>query len=159
MIRKTIKLLLIILCMISIFFLSSDNADNSSKKSNYVIIKVTESFFGRKLNSKEKHYYLNHFVKLVRKSAHFSLYFLLGLFTISYLIEYMKFSIKSIIITITFIFLYACSDEIHQLFIPGRSGEILDIFIDTSGGLFSIIIYNCYSKIRRRFHESKKTVS
>ena len=157
--KKAIKLLLIILCMISIFFLSSENADKSTKKSNYVIVKVTESFFGRKLNSKEKNYYINRLVKFVRKTAHFSLYFLLGLFTISFLIEYMPLSIKSIIIAVSFIFLYACSDEIHQLFIPGRSGEVLDVLIDTSGGIFSIILYNYFAKLRRKFNESKKRVS
>lgn len=151
--RKVVKLLLIILCMSCIFCLSSDNATKSSKKSRYVIIKVTESFMRKKLNNQEKKYYTKRFVKIVRKSAHFTLYFILGLLVISFLMEYMTLSWKSIIITIVFIFIYATTDEIHQLFISGRSGELLDVFIDTCGGIFSIIVYNGYYKIRRRLYE------
>lgn len=38
--------------------------------------------------------------------------------------------------------LYACSDEIHQLFVSGRSGKVLDVCIDTFGSLMGIFIYN-----------------
>lgn len=136
--------------MISIFLLSSDNATISSKKSKTVIVKITESFLGRRLKTKEKKYYVKHYVKLVRKSAHFFLYFLLGLSIISFSIEYSPISIKSIIISIIIVFLYACGDEFHQLFVAGRSGEILDVVIDTSGGIFSIILYQNYKKIREK---------
>ncbi len=37
--------------------------------------------------------------------------------------------------------LYASSDEIHQLFVPGRLGTIGDFLADTVGILLSIIIY------------------
>ena len=37
--------------------------------------------------------------------------------------------------------LYAASDELHQLFIPGRSGEVRDVLIDTSGGAVGAMIY------------------
>ena len=31
--------------------------------------------------------------------------------------------------------LYAVTDEIHQLFVPGRSGQITDVILDSCGGL------------------------
>lgn len=37
-------------------------------------------------------------------------------------------------------FLYACSDEFHQRFVPGRSGEFRDVVIDTAGVLIGIAI-------------------
>ena len=157
--RKIIKLFLILICMGWIFFLSSDTAEASSHKSSTVIVKVTETVLRRNLNSKEKKYYVRKFVKFVRKSAHFSLYFLLGFFVISFLMEYMTLSWKSIVYTILFVFLYACSDEIHQLFISGRSGEVMDVFIDTCGGVFSVIVYCCFKKMRRRLYEQKKAIS
>lgn len=142
--------------MISIFTLSSDTAEISSRKSNIIIVKMTESFIRRDLNKKEEDYYVKKFVKLVRKSAHFTLYFLLGLSMISLSIEYIPLSNKSILTVIFLVFLYACSDEIHQLFIPGRSGEILDVLIDTIGGITSIVLY---TKIRRGKNEQKKAIS
>lgn len=44
--------------------------------------------------------------------------------------------IKSFLSTI----LYACSDEFHQLFIPGRAGQIRDVCIDSTGALIMILI-------------------
>ena len=31
------------------------------------------------------------------------------------------------------VFFYACTDEIHQLFVPGRSGQFTDVMIDCIG--------------------------
>ena len=39
-------------------------------------------------------------------------------------------------------FLYACTDELHQLFIAGRSAEIKDVLIDSFGSLTSILLCN-----------------
>ena len=36
--------------------------------------------------------------------------------------------------------LYAITDEIHQLFVPGRSGMIKDVFIDSLGIITGVII-------------------
>ncbi|MBQ7160370.1 MAG: VanZ family protein, partial [Clostridia bacterium] len=35
--------------------------------------------------------------------------------------------------------LFAASDELHQLFVPGRSGEIADIALDSGGALLGVI--------------------
>jgi VanZ family protein len=71
---------------------------------------------------------------IIRKCAHFMEYMILGLLTFNVLRFY--YNIKQVsIITIICIFLYAASDEIHQLFVPGREGAIRDVFIDTSGGI------------------------
>jgi len=36
--------------------------------------------------------------------------------------------------------LYAASDEFHQLFVPGRSGEIRDVCIDSVGAIAGVLI-------------------
>jgi VanZ family protein len=38
-------------------------------------------------------------------------------------------------------FLYACSDEIHQLYVPGRSGNIKDVFVDSIGISLVLVVY------------------
>ena len=46
-------------------------------------------------------------------------------------------------------FLYASSDEFHQLFVPGRSGQVTDIFIDMIGvvlGLLLVFLIRCFRK-------------
>ncbi len=150
MIRKIVKLILIILCMLFIFSLSSDNGEVSEKKSDSLIVKVTETILHRKLTVEEKEKYIEKTVVFVRKSAHFTMYFILGLLVISFLKEF-GLSRKSIIISIIVVLLYAVSDEIHQTFIPGRSGEVLDVLIDTIGGSLSTLLY--YLIYRRIKHE------
>lgn len=36
--------------------------------------------------------------------------------------------------------LYACTDEFHQLFVPGRSGQLADVLIDSSGALAGVLL-------------------
>lgn len=37
-------------------------------------------------------------------------------------------------------FLYAVSDEFHQRFVPGRTGTVLDVFIDALGATMSLLL-------------------
>lgn len=43
-------------------------------------------------------------------------------------------------------FLYACSDEFHQLFMNGRAGQLNDVFIDMIGSIFCLICFYLYQK-------------
>ncbi|MBR5370352.1 MAG: VanZ family protein [Bacilli bacterium] len=149
MIKKIIKLFFVLIIMVTIFIFSGENDIESTGRSDGLIIRTCEFVLGRQLTNKEKDYYLENYVVYVRKTAHFTLYFLLGLAFISFLKEFDLNNKKLLIYTILFVFIYACSDEIHQLFIRGRSGEILDVLIDTLGGITSSFIYTSFIKRRR----------
>ena len=151
--KKIIKWILVLLCMLTIFFFSSDNANKSTKKSNGLIIQISQLFVGHKLSGEEKETNIELYDKFLRKSAHFTLYFILGLLIVNAIYEYKLEETKMILIALLIAFLYACSDEIHQLFVPGRSGEILDVLIDTLGSLTGIMVYYYVTKIWRRKHE------
>ena len=45
---------------------------------------------------------------------------------------------RTFIFAIILCILYAISDEIHQHFIPGRSGDLLDVGIDTMGSCLGV---------------------
>ena len=149
MIKKIVKILLVLIIMFTIFKFSGENNIKSDSRSDGIIIKTTEFILNRKLTDNEKRLYIKKYAIYIRKTAHFTLYFLLGLFYISFLNEFNLDNKKLFIYTIIFIFIYACSDEIHQLFISGRSGEILDVLIDTLGGVSSSSIYTIF-KVRRK---------
>lgn len=138
--------------MITIFMFSSDNDVESTRKSDGLIIRTTEFILNRKLTDTEKELYTSKYIVVVRKTAHFTLYFLLGLFFVSFLKEYDLSNKKLLLYTVLFVFIYACSDEIHQLFVSGRSGEITDVLIDTTGGFIASIIYTSF-RVRRKLHE------
>ncbi len=84
----------------------------------------------------------------VRKSAHFSIYTCLGILTYVFTSTYNIDKKKRLIYTITFCFVYACSDEFHQTFVDGRSGEIRDICIDTSGSVFGCLVVIGIQKVK-----------
>jgi len=44
--------------------------------------------------------------------------------------------------------LYAVTDEIHQLFVPGRSGELRDVMIDSIAALVGVGL--CMWMMRRQ---------
>lgn len=76
---------------------------------------------------------------IVRKCAHFLEYMILAMLYFNVARYYFNKRI-TIIGTIMFVFLYACLDEIHQLFIPGREGAFRDVFIDTLGGTSALLL-------------------
>ena len=49
-----------------------------------------------------------------------------------------------------FAFCYASTDEFHQLFIPGRSGQFTDVCIDTAGAAIGLLLLAILLKIGRR---------
>ena len=150
--KKVIKLILIVLWMALIFSFSSDNADTSTEKSDGVIIKVSEIFLNKELTQIEKKELTSKYIVLVRKSAHFTLYFILGVLVFIFVKDFTFCSYKTVLISVLVVLLYSISDEVHQLFVPGRSGEIFDVFIDTMGGFISCnLLYLIFR--RKRLHE------
>ena len=85
---------------------------------------------------------------LIRKTAHFTEYFILAFLTYSLLKEYKNKRVNMTIKTLIFCFLYACSDELHQTFVEGRSGVLKDCWIDLIGSVFFIIIQTIHVKIQ-----------
>nr|WP_307771913.1 VanZ family protein [Clostridium botulinum] len=98
-----------------------------------------------------KHIDYNFLNFLIRKAAHITEYFILFML-LYYAFKktfYKNLKIKAAIITI----LYACTDELHQLFIPGREGKIRDVLIDSIGvfiGVFFIYIFKFIKKHRKK---------
>lgn len=63
-------------------------------------------------------------------------------FRATFSIKRYQSSRKILFLSVIISFLYAVSDEIHQTFVPTRSGTIRDVFIDTIG----ILIMYTYLK-------------
>lgn len=48
---------------------------------------------------------------------------------------------KMILMTLFLTISYGCLDELHQTFVPGRYGGLLDIFLDSLGAFFGILVF------------------
>ena len=148
--RKIIKLVLIVVWMGIIFSFSNDTGEVSTKKSDGIIIRTVETFLSRNLNSLEKEKWIKYLVVPVRKTAHLFVYLILGMLTISFCQEFGEINNKMVLLALFLAFLYALSDEIHQMLVPGRSGQFSDVFLDTVGSFMGIISYRLvYNKLRK----------
>lgn len=154
-IRIIIKIILVIVWMIVIFRFSSENGEiskNTSQEAFKDIVKPFDSSITEDSSAQT----VEDFQPLIRKTAHFVLYTLGGVLIYSLMSELNnkeKEKIKGnkyIIYAIVVGALYASSDELHQYFVPGRSSEIKDVILDTTGiilGVFLCIwIYRLLSK-------------
>lgn len=149
--KKRILWVLIILWMILIFLFSSQNSEDSSKLSrgflrNFILWFLPENIDGDTVDFLEY---------IVRKCAHMTEYAVLGILIFIQLRLYQVFESewKKICAAVFLVMLYAATDEFHQLFVGGRSGQITDVLIDTCGGTAgAFIIYFIY-----KFKDFRKT--
>ena len=135
--KKVLSIILVIVWMIVIFYFSNQVGQVSSSQSGFltnIIIKI----FG---STNEP--FINH---LVRKLAHFTEYLILGVLVLNMLRYYKPKEI--LILAIMICILYSCLDEIHQLFIQGRAGQLKDVLIDSLGSLTGIFIFNKIKKVK-----------
>lgn len=133
----------VIFWMAVIFVLSSQAAEQSDRLSTSIaenVTKIAERTVSTWDMSIKK---LNY---IVRKNAHFFSYLLLGVLMINALRESGVYGGKAIIMAFLACLLYAISDETHQLFVPGRGGQVKDVVIDSAGAAAGIGVYMICSK-------------
>ena len=154
---KYVKCIIAIICCIIIFSFSAVPATASTKQSKGLTYNVIKLLNGNKLSEKELTKLTKKVNPLIRKIAHFSIYMILAIFTYMF-IEELNIKSKSekerlrknILYTCIFCIIYAVFDEIHQIYVPGRTGKAIDVIIDTLGSCMGIVILllNNFIKIR-----------
>ncbi len=71
---------------------------------------------------------------------HFGIFFLLSFFLSIYSAK--KWNKNYVFFSVVICFIYGVLDEVHQIFVPGRTFSLFDIFIDAAGiFLGSIIVF------------------
>lgn len=89
---------------------------------------------------------------LLRKLAHFTEFFILGVL-LHYLYESYNFIIKhTIILSIISGVMIAITDEFIQTFVEGRAGTIVDVGIDTLGILAAFVFYFIIYVYKKKSH-------
>ncbi len=139
--KRILNIVLLLLSMIVIFLFSNEDAkksDNTSKSVTEKIIIVTNQ--GSK-NDSDFQTKVDRYDVIVRKVAHAMEYLLFGILLINVLKDYKALTIKIVIMAIVLSMIYAFSDELHQLFISGRSMQMTDVLIDTCSASFGIILF------------------
>ena len=106
-----------------------------------MVVNVTTNVRKQEITREEAKKKVEDSTFLIRKLAHFTEYLILGILIIRLLRTYGKLNVRMIVTAIVICFLYAASDEIHQIFVLGRTAKVLDTLIDTSGASIGIIFY------------------
>ena len=132
-----------IVMMILIFSFSSQEGDQSSRLSYEVGVKVLtianetldKGWSENRIDqlSRKGQFY-------IRKTAHFTEYFLLA---VSVAFPLYVYGVRGLLLVFSagiFCVGYACLDEYHQSFVAGRSPGKRDVLIDSAGIFFGIIV-------------------
>ena len=157
--KDKVLIILAIIWMGVIFMFSAQVSDESKSSSNKVTSAVVNTVISIKkenISEEKRQKIIEDKTFIVRKTAHFTEYFILGLILILYLQTKEKLTTKYIILAIIFCVLYATSDEIHQLFVDGRSCKIMDILIDTCGSSLAILGFTSIYKITTNLKKQKE---
>ncbi len=140
---RIVTLLLLILLMTVIFNFSSQTANQSSQVSGRFTYKVFSVLYPHfdEMSPEEKQQTIDDAMFYVRKTAHMGLYFVLGVLSFLTFVSYFKLPLY-VRATLSFLLcvLYSCTDEFHQTFVAGRSGELRDVLIDSTGAFLSVVL-------------------
>lgn len=148
--RKNIFLILCILWMMLIFWFSAQVADDSQSMSDSIIALIDQFFHTHILTGGG---IIEDTVSFfVRKAAHMSEYAVLAILYAAYFREagHKNYLLIALLCTVG----YAATDEFHQLFVEGRSGQLKDVGIDTIGGTLGLLFHEVLVRIWK--HRSGK---
>lgn len=179
-IHRLILPTLLIFQMCFIFIMSSFGHNSSDAQSNLFVDFIAQNFPHVRHGLENNLISLSTLIFLVRKTAHFTEYAILGGLFFLNLRSWLKSNttlvkiskpqttktvakkitldlIKySLFMSILLSFLYACTDEIHQIFVPGRSAQFRDVLIDTLGASFGTLIAYLIIKLITKIKEHSK---
>lgn len=100
-------------------------------------------------------HHIENIISIIRKLGHVSEYFLLAIL----LMRALKGQFigqpakRRIVWSISLAVIYAVSDELHQAFVPSRTASLVDVMIDSFGGIIGSLGFH----LRNRDNRSRPT--
>lgn len=150
--KKIILWILIAAWMTVIFLFSAQNGEESGELSQGFLRKFLMWFLPENTPAG----ILSTLEYFVRKAAHMIEYGILAILVSLQICCYGWFGSywKKLFAVVISVFLYALTDEFHQLFVGGRTGQIKDVLIDTCGGLIGAVIVFWIQKKKNKKQEN-----
>lgn len=134
----------------------STQSEETSQGVSFFIASLVFEGFCEKTPTEQNELVLS-IVPFIRKLAHFLVYAALGFFSFLTVERYRneikkpKRRVVSFAVSLMFCLLYATSDEIHQLFVEGRSGSVADVLLDflgsISGAVFALLLPMIFASV------------
>ena len=156
--KKIVLLILIAIWMTIIFIFSNQPSKTSGEISGNLSRKILSTTgILEKINIDNREKVVITTEKVIRKIAHFSIYTILGINVMGFFRTFEWNTKKQAIFTLSLCILYAISDEIHQFFSDGRAPLIKDVFIDSFGSLFGILIILGITNLMKKVKTTRKS--
>ena len=152
---KIFNIILIVIWMITIFCFSGQQGSESGDTSRKFTVAIIRIFTGKSLALDDPLVEGVQFA--IRKLAHFTIYAIGGFLIMNYEYATEKTMKQKVLFSIAWGGCYAITDELHQFFVPGRSGKFFDVGIDTAGVVAGIFLYILLRKIVEFFINKNKT--
>lgn len=146
--KKIISWMLVAGWMGLIFYLSHQTGEGSGSLSGSITERIIAFLRLDNVDIDFLHF-------LVRKGAHLFAYFVLGILLVNAFRMSGMVAGKYYYLSLAICVIYGMTDELHQLLVPGRSGQVRDVLIDSVGALIGIFSYKIFLKLVG-FTEEKK---
>lgn len=147
-ILRLVIAILLIADMALIFMFSNQKATKSDQTSSSVIVQLVkiihsdfDSWNGEKQFSTVQSYQF-----IVRKAAHMTEFASLGVLSCAMALTF-GFRFKNLMFAFLCAVFYAATDEVHQLFVEGRSGQLSDVLVDSAGILIGFLCFTALTMV------------
>lgn len=140
--RRKIFIMAVLLWMVGIFAFSARNGSISTQDSNHIGMLVGKILIQdfEDWDVQEQLTFVEKIDHSVRKTAHAAEYAVLGMLLVGALYQREEKNRRIAFLSWGIGTVYAATDEIHQLFVPGRSGQLSDVLLDSSGVAIGVVV-------------------
>ena len=141
---STIAGVLALLWMCVIFAFSAQKKEDSSAVSeafSYRVISTSNTFFHLNIDEEELQRIAGIMESSIRKAAHMTEFGILSVLIYIWLEKRQLKEMNRACLAVFLAMLYAVSDELHQLFVPGRAGMLRDVLIDSTGAFLGVVVF------------------
>ncbi len=149
---QTLSWLAVLLCMLAIYLLSAQPAGISNANSKGIVtcvVDTTVKLTKAKITEPEKLELIERINSVAREYMHGVVFLVLGLLTQNAAAQSGARGSKAIAISLAICVAYGVTDEIHQLYVPGRAFQVSDIAMDAVGSMMGIgLVYCIRNRIR-----------
>ena len=154
---------LAIVWMCVIFVFSGQSKEESGAVSegfSYRMVSSTGLLFHLHIDEEKIREIAGAIERFVRKGAHMTEFAILALLLYGWLCRWQLSRMRKTAVAAILAVLYACSDELHQLFVAGRAGRFSDVLIDSAGVVLGmavfLLILRFVDRLRRRRGQERR---
>lgn len=156
LLKMTLSLILTLAIMVLIFSFSAQSGGESGSMSDAIARALASVFVGGfdTMSTEQQASLIAQMSWPIRKTAHASEYACLAISLVITVWQIRAWRIEARgegriclrqiplvgVTAFAVAVLYACSDEIHQLFIDGRAGQVADVLVDASGAAVGCLL-------------------